>query len=174
MIRRHTTPLLAASLALVLLGVLAACTPDPELDPTGRCVGFQLKTAVRVHPSSTPTNPSWDITFTNTNASACVFGGVPTIRFLARGGNHTVGTAERADSDAIAVPLSKGDVAYAHLTLSTKVPAGCTPTTVGSLSIIAPHVAGGGYLVKAPAAVKGCAKSVVIAHVGRVTARRAP
>ncbi len=158
-----------------MLGVALAtsgCSAQHTYDPNGRCLGWQLAVAAHVHPTSTTAAPSWDLTFTNTSDVACVFGGVPTVRFDGAGADSSAGMVKGAVSQEWAVQLSPGDVAYANVALVATAPAGCTPTLVQSLRVVAPHVAGGRYDAKAPAKFMGCTGDTIVAHVGQVTAKR--
>jgi Protein of unknown function (DUF4232) len=163
---------LGALAALSVVLTTAGCAPQPEVDPNGRCLHWQMAVTAEVHPTSTSSTPSWDLTFTDTSAAACVFGGVPTVRLLGATSKTTAGLVKRAASEEWAVQLAPGDVAYANVTLDPPASASCTPVRVRTLAIVAPHVAGGGFTVKAPARYMGCAGAVTVAHVGQVTAKR--
>jgi Protein of unknown function (DUF4232) len=164
---------LGAVAALGVALVTSGCAPQQAYDPNGRCLGWQLAVAATVHPSSTTAKPSWDLTFKNTSGAACVFGGVPGVRFDGKTPATPAGDVEGAVSQEWAVQLSPGDVAYANVLLDPAASAACTATPVRTLHVVAPHVAGGKYTVKAPAAFTGCAGTAVVAHVGQVTAKRA-
>jgi Protein of unknown function (DUF4232) len=157
--------------AAVVLGT-AGCTPQHDVDPNGRCLSWQLAVKADVHPSSTSTSPSWDLTFTNTSTSACVFGGVPSVRFRGATSKISAGVVQRAVSEEWAIQLATGDTAYANIALDPASPAACTPVQVHTLAVVAPHVAGGGFVVKVPAKFMGCSGTQKVAHVGQVTAKR--
>jgi hypothetical protein len=166
----------AAALGSVALLAIAlatsGCTPQHDVDPNGRCLTWQLAVAADVHPSSTPAKPSWDLTFTNTSTSACVFGGVPRVRFLGVNAKSDAGVVDGQVSQEWAVQLAPGDGAYANIALDPTASASCTPAVVHSLTVTAPHVAGGGFVVKPPARFLGCAGKHTVALVGQVTAKR--
>jgi hypothetical protein len=164
--------LLGATAALGLVLATTGCSAQHTYDPNGRCLGWQLSVGAEVHPTSTTAAPSWDLTFTNTSDVACVFGGVPTVRFDGPTTGSTAGVVKGAVSQEWAVQLSPGDVAYANVALQSTPPAGCTPSQVHSVRVVAPHVAGGRYTAKPPARFMGCSGDVVVAHVGQVTAKR--
>ena len=166
----------AAALGSVALLAIAlttsGCTPQHDVDPNGRCLAWQLAVTAEVHPSSTPATPSWDLTFTNTSTSACVFGGVPQVRFLGANAKSGAGVVDGQVSQEWAVQLAPGDVAYANIALDPTASASCTPAMVRSLAVTAPHVAGGGFVATAPATFRGCAGTHAVALVGQVTAKR--
>jgi hypothetical protein len=164
--------LLGAAAALGVALAVSGCAPEQAYDPNGRCLGWQLAVGAQVHPGSTSTSPSWDLTFTNTSGAACVFGGVPAVGFDGKTTATPAGDVTGAVSQEWAVQLSPGDVAYANIALDPRASSSCTPTLVRSLHVTAPHVAGGKYTTKAPAKFTGCAGTVVVAHVGQVTAKR--
>jgi hypothetical protein len=160
---------------VVALGVLlttAGCTPQHAVDPNGRCLTWQMAVSAEVHPSSTVGKPAWDVTFTDTDTSPCVFGGVPSVRFLGSDAKTIAGIVSGQPSEEQAVPLGRGDTAYATIALDPTASASCTPIVVHWLRITAPHVAGGTFLVKAPARFVGCASAAAVASVGQVTAKR--
>lgn len=163
---------LGAASALAVALCVSGCAPQPSYDPNGRCLGWQLAVAAQVHPSSTSATPSWDLTFTNTSGAACVFGGVPGVTFQGKTSAVPAGDVKGAVSQEWAIQLAPGDVAYANIALDPKASAACTPALVHILRVTAPHVAGGNYSTKAPAAFTGCASSAVVARVGQVTAKR--
>jgi hypothetical protein len=161
-----------AALAVVL--TTAGCTPQQDVDPNGRCLHWQMAVTAEVHPTASGTAPSWDLTFTDTSTAACVFGGVPTVRLLGATAKNAAGLVTRAASEEWAIQLAPGDVAYANMTLDPSASTSCTAKVrVRTLAVGAPHVAGGGFTVKAPAEFTGCAGKVAVAHVGQVTAKRA-
>jgi hypothetical protein len=166
------TILLCAAAALGVALATTGCAPQPQYDPNGRCLGWQLAVAAQVHPYSTTASPSWDLTFTNTSPAACVFGGVPGVRFGGSSSSSPAGDVKGAVSQEWAIQLAPGDVAYANIALDPQAPAGCTPTVVRTVRVSAPHVAGGTYTTKAPARFTGCAGTAVVATVGQVTAKR--
>lgn len=151
---------------------LSGCAPvEHTYAANGRCLHFQLSVTAEVHPGSTTGSPSWDLAFTNTSPVACVFGGVPTVRFRGSTASIGAGTVSRAESDDMAVQVGAGDTAYAHIELSRPA-GGCAAVRVGSIAVVAPHVAGGGWVLTPPARFNGCAGSVTVASVGNVTSHR--
>ena len=165
----------AALGSIAALGVLLAtvgCTPQQDLDPDGRCLKWQMAVTAQVHPSSSATKPSWDLTFQDTSKAACVFGGVPVVRLLGTNSKQRVGVVGRAASNEWAVQLAPGDIAYANIALDPIASASCTPAVVRSLKVTAPHVAGGSFVVKVPAKFASCAGTQRVALVGQVTAKR--
>ncbi len=165
----------AALGSIAALGVLlttVGCTPQHDLDPNGRCLKWQMAVTAEVHPSSTAAKPSWDLTFKDTSTAACVFGGVPTVRLLGSNSKQVAGKVGGAVSQEWAIQLAPGDVAYANIALDPTASTSCTPAVVRSLKVTAPHVAGGGFIVKAPAKFVGCAGTQRVALVGQVTAKR--
>jgi Protein of unknown function (DUF4232) len=166
------TLFLGANLMLVVALTSGCAAQQQPLDPNGRCLGWQLAVSAHVHPSATSAAPSWDLTFTDTSTSPCVFGGVPGVRPLGAGTKSPAGVITGAVSQEWAIQLASGDVAYANVALAHPVPAGCAPVKIRSLAVSAPHVAGGKYVVKAPAGFTGCAGATVVGTVGQVTAKR--
>jgi Protein of unknown function (DUF4232) len=166
-------PLLGAGLMFLVVAATSGCTPQQrDTDPNGRCLGWQLAVTAEVHPTSTSVTPSWDLEFKDTSKTACVFGGVPDVRTFGASTKISAGVITSAESEEWAVQLAPNDVAYANVALAHPVPTGCSPITVRKLAVVAPHVAGGKYVVKAPAAFSGCAGSTVVGRVGQVTAKR--
>jgi hypothetical protein len=160
--------------SIAALGVIlttAGCAPQHTVDPNGRCLTWQMAVSAEVHPSSTATKPAWDLVFADTDTSPCVFGGVPSVRFLGSDAKTRAGVVTGQPSEERAVPLGPGDAAYATITLDPTASASCTPIVVRWLRITAPHVAGGTFLVKAPARFVGCASTATIASVGQVAAK---
>lgn len=162
------------AIAVAVIATTAGCAPvDHTYAKNGRCLHFQIAVAAEVHPGPTSSSPSWDLTFTNTSPVPCVFGGVPSVHFWARASTSSAGSVQRAVSEELVVQLGSGGVAYANVALDPAAARGCTPRLARSLTVVAPHVAGGGWIVKAPATFIGCAGESVVAHVGQVTAHRA-
>jgi hypothetical protein len=163
---------LAATVLIGVALVATGCTAQRDYDPNGRCLGWQLVVAAETPAGSTDASPMVDLTFTNTSQAACVFGGVPGVRLIRSTKDASAGIIQKEPTLEQAVEVAPNEKAYARVSFST--PSSCSSVAVTTLRVVAPHVAGGTYSVRAPATLFGCAGTDTVGTVGQVTAKRGP